>query len=407
MNVVFVAPYLGKFMLHCIQLLAQMEDVRLGLISHQPIEQIPPSLRDRIDGHFRIDNALDTAQLTIATRAFAEDWGKVDRLIGYLEQMQVQLADTRDRLGLEGMSGEVARNFRDKNRMKEVLRRAGVPVARQALIHRPGDALRFVAEVGYPVVLKPVAGMGSKATMRASDDAELFAALNQLMPRPEAPVQCEEFVTGEEHTCETVMVDGKPVWRTSTYYLPGPLKVLENPWMQYCVLLPREEQVHVRSFAPVNTAALRALGMTTGLSHMEWFLRADGSAVVSEVGARPPGVNIMALNSLVSGVDAWEQWLNVQIHGRWEMPAQRVCAAGSAFLRGMGRGRRVVAVEGIDALKAKLGPNLIDARWPIVGQPRSSGYEGEGWVIVRGDTTDQAVAALRAAVTTIKVRLGS
>ena len=36
-------------------------------------------------------------------------------------------------------------------------------------------------------------------------------------------------------------------------------------------------------------AALRALGLETGLTHMEWFRRADGSPIVSEVGARPPG----------------------------------------------------------------------------------------------------------------------
>ncbi len=406
MNVVFVAPYLGRHMVHCIDLLSQM-DVRLGIISHQAADQMPKAIRARLDGHFRIDNALDAGQLTIATRAFAKDWGRVDRLVGYLEQMQVQLADTRDRLGIEGMGGEVARNFRDKNRMKEVLRKAGVPVARQRLIKRAGDALSFVEEVGYPVVLKPVDGMGSKATLRANSDSELFQALNTLMPRPDAPVQCEEFVTGEEHTCETAMVDGKPVYRSSTYYLPGPLKVLENPWMQYCVLLPREQPEHVKRFAPVNTAALRALGMTSGLSHMEWFLRADGSPVVSEVGARPPGVNIMQLNSLVSGVDAWGQWLNVQVNNRWEMPDERVCAGGSAFLRGMGRGRRVVAVHGVEEVKAALGDHFVDARWPVVGQPRSSGYEGEGWVVVKASQTQDCVAALRKVVTTVRVELGA
>ncbi|MCB9677101.1 MAG: ATP-grasp domain-containing protein [Alphaproteobacteria bacterium] len=406
MNVVFVAPYMGQYMVRCIEILGQM-GVRLGVISHQPIEHIPPALRAHIDGHFRIDNSLDAGQLTIATRAFAKEWGRVDRLIGYLEQMQVPLADTRDRLGIEGMSGEIARNFRDKNRMKEVLRKAGVPVARQTLVKGPGDAAAFVEMVGFPVVLKPVDGMGSKATMRANDMDELWMALNQLMPTPETPIQCEEFVTGEEHTCETAMIDGKVVYRSSTYYLPGPLKVLENPWMQYCVLLPKEEQAHVKKFAPVNTKALHALGMQTGLSHMEWFLRADGSPVVSEVGARPPGVNIMRMNSIVSGVDAWGQWLNIQVNGKWEMPTKRQAAAGCAFLRGMGPGRRVVGMTGIDEMKAKLGDRLVDAKWPMVGQPRASGYEGEGWILVRGKTTDDAVDALRTVVTTVHVHMGA
>ncbi|MCA9567444.1 MAG: ATP-grasp domain-containing protein [Myxococcales bacterium] len=405
MNVVFVAPYLGAHMVHCLDILTQM-NVRVGVISHQASDAFPPALKKRLDGHFRIDNSMDSAQLALAVRAFKAQWGSVDRLIGYLEQLQIPLADARDSEDIPGMRGEVARNFRNKNRMKEVLRRAGVPVARQKLVKSPSDALAFVEEVGFPVVIKPVDGMGSKATARANDHDELYQILNQMMPRPDAPVQCEEFVTGEEHTCETAFIDGKPVWRTSTYYLPGPLKVLENPWMQYCVLLPKETQPHLERFAPINTAALQALGMQTGLSHMEWFLRADGTPVVNEVGARPPGVNIMRLNSITAGYDTWKAWLEIQCFGTWNMPQERTCAAGCAFLRGQGRGRRVARVEGVDALVRSLGASFVDAKWPVPGQPRSSGYEGEGWVIVRADTTDAAVQALRAVVTQVHVVLG-
>ena len=95
-------------------------------------------------------------------------------------------------------------------------------------------------------------------------------------------------------TLEAVTINGTTVWQSSTYYLPGPLQVLENPWMQYCVLLPREQsQPHVQQFAPVNRAALSTLGMHTGISHMEWFLQDNQQPIISEVGARPPGVNIM------------------------------------------------------------------------------------------------------------------
>ncbi len=406
MQVVFVAPYLGASMVHCLDLLCDME-VEVGVISHQPAASFPTAIKRRLAGHFRIDNALDPHQLALAVRAFKAQWGRVDRLLGYLEQLQIPLADARDIEDIPGMRGEVARNFRNKNRMKEVLRRAGLPVARQRLVTEPGDALAFAEEVGFPLVLKPVDGMGSKATQRVSDTAELYAALNRLLPRPGAPVQCEEFITGDEHTCETAFIGGKPVWRSSTSYLPGPLKVLENPWMQYCVLLERETPPHVERFAPLNTAALRALGMETGISHMEWFLREDGRPLINEVGARPPGVNIMRLNSVATGHDMWQAWLDIEVHHRWTMPSERRCAAGCAFLRGQGRGRRVVEVTGVEALQATLGDALVEARWPRPGQPRSNTYEGEGWVIVRGSTTDDALEALRATITTVRVVLGS
>jgi D-alanine-D-alanine ligase-like ATP-grasp enzyme len=406
-HVVFVAPYFGANMLAAIRAFAQLEGTRLGLVSAEPEDRIRAWLRPAIAGHFRVDDPLDAGQLAMATRAFQREWGRVDRLLGYLEQLQVPLALARDACGVEGMGAQVARRFRDKNLMKATLRDAGLPVARQALVHGAADALRFVAEVGYPIVLKPVSGLGSRDTQRASSDDELYAALNLLVPTPSAPCQAEEFVRGAEHTYEVASIGGEPVWRSSTAYLPGPLQVLENPWMQYCVLLPREvDAPPVRAFAETNAAALRALGMVDGLSHMEWFLRDDGTTVIGEVGARPPGVNIMAMNGLAHGVDLWAAWARLMVHKTWEVPAERSRAVGCAFLRGQGAGRVVRAIDGLDAARAKLGDRWIAEHLPRIGQPVADGYEGEGWVIVADETTAGVVDALRVLVTQTRVVRG-
>jgi hypothetical protein len=403
-HVVFVAPYFGASMVHCLGVLAQLEGVRLGIVTHEPEERIPAALRDRIAGHFRVPNTLDPDQLVLAARAFQKEWGRVDRLLGYLEQLTLPLAQAREVLGIPGMRPLAATNFRDKNRMKETLAKAGLPVARQARVTRVEDALRFVGAVGYPIVLKPLAGVGTKDTMRASTDEELLAALNVLLPTSQNPVQAEQFVSGQEHTFETVSIGGTPVWSSSTYYLPGPLQVVENPWMQYCVLYPREQLYPAaESFRSINAQALEALGMDTGLTHMEWFRQADASPVISEVAARPPGVNIMAMNGIAHGVDFWAKWARLMVHGTWEMPEQR-WACGCAFFRGQGRGRVVRAVDGLDEVLAELGDTVVQGQTPKVGQPRSSHYEGEGWAIVRHETTQGVVQALRALITRTQIQ---
>ncbi len=405
MNVVFVAPYFGPSMVHALRCFAAL-DVRLGVVTNEPKERIPADLRQRLDGHYQVKDAMDARQLVAAGRAFQREWGRVDRLEGYLEPLQVPLGDARDKLGIDGMRGEAARNFRDKNRMKRVLAKAGLPVARQARIERASDALRFVGEVGFPIVLKPLDGAGARDTVRASNEDELYAALNLLLPSPGKPVQAEEFVRGEEHTFERVMIDGEPVWSSSCYYLPGPLAVIENPWMQYCVLLPREQALpHVAKFDDVNRRALQALGMRTGLSHMEWFLRAGGQPVVSEVGARPPGVNIMPLMSAAHGADLWAHWARLMVARTWDLPP-RQWAAGTAFVRGQGHGQTIRAVHGLDALQERIGPLVVSSSLPQVGQPRRAHYEGDGWIIVRHPETRVVVDALRDIVTTLRVELG-
>jgi hypothetical protein len=60
--------------------------------------------------------------------------------------------------------------------------------------------------------------------------------------------------------------------------------------------------------SPDQREGAAALGIETGMSHMEWFLRADGSPIVSEVGARPPGVHLMPMMGMAHEVDMWAKW---------------------------------------------------------------------------------------------------
>ena len=405
-NIVIVAPFIGKTMRQCLAAFAGLENTKIGIISQQPEEALPARLQQRISGHMRVSDCLNSEQLTEATHRFNEQWGKVDRLIGYLEHLQTPLAETRTRLNIDGMQHQQALNFRDKNQMKDVLRRAGLPVAAQAKIHSAQDAQRFIEEVGYPIILKPLAGVGSKNTMRVRNERDLYRALNTLLPAPERPVQAEQFVRGEEHTLEAVTINGTTVWQSSTYYLPGPLQVLENPWMQYCVLLPREQtQPHVRRFAPVNRAALSTLGMHTGISHMEWFLQDNQQPIISEVGARPPGVNIMNLMAAAHEVDIWEKWARLSVYDEWNMP-ERKYAVGCAFLRGQGRGNTIRAIEGLEEAQEKVQGMVVSANLPSVGQLRSEHYEGDGWIIIRHPQTAGAVQGLRVLLQTISITLG-
>jgi hypothetical protein len=347
-------------------------------------------------------------------QAITSGVGRVDRLSGALEQLALPMAEVRDALGIEGMSAEVARRFRDKDRMKQVLRAHGVPVARSALATSPAELAAFIAQVGYPVIVKPPAGLGARNTHRLTgpDDLAAMAAAG-LAPSAAEPLQVEEFVRAREHTCETVTIRGQPVWRSGTRYFPTPLEVLETPWMKYCVLLAREDDApEFAQFQPINAAALDALfgasavsAAGTALTHMEWFLREDGTALVNEVGARPPGALIMPLMGLAHETNLFEDWAGLIALDRFT-PRPRRWAAGAAFFRGQGRGERVVSVSGLDEAIAQVGDALVELRAPKVGQPRAASYEGEGWATVRHATTEGVKQALLALIEGVQIRYG-
>ena len=400
----FVAPYLLEATARFAGSAARLPGVRLALITSEPADRLPAGLKEQLAGHWRVDDALDPRQIAEAAVGLGHQLGRVERVIGALEQLQVPLAQVREQLGIEGMDVPTALNVRDKARMKTVLRNAGVPCARHQLVRHPSEAQAFADAVGFPLVAKPPAGAGAQATYRLDDATALQAWLQALPPSPGDPALLEEFLVGEEHTYDSVTVGGETVWASIADYRPPPLEVLRNPWMQWTVLLPHDvdgpEYAGIHQLGP---KALRALGVTDAFTHMEWFRRPDGSVAVSEVAARPPGAQLSSMIGYVHDVDFYSAWAELLILQRFQPPARQF-AAGTAYLRGQGRGR-VRAVHGLEAMQRQIGHLVVEARLPQPGQPAASDYLGEGFVIVRDPDTDVVRDALQRIIGGVRVEL--
>ena len=401
----FVAPYLLDTTARFVQAAATLPAVKLALITCEPADRLPPGLRDSLAGHWRIEDGLDAGQIAGAVQGLGEQLGPVQRLLAVLEQLQVPLAQVRDHLGIPGMDVVTAANFRDKAQMKTVLRAAGVPCARYRLARDATDAADFARLAGFPLVVKPPAGAGAKSTFRIDTAGDLSGWLDMSPPSPERPALIEEFLTGEEGSYDSVMVDGQIVWDSFSDYLPTPLEVLRHPWMQWVVRLPRDiggpEYAGIRQVAPT---ALRALGLRSGLTHMEWFRRPDGTVAVSEVGARPPGAQITSMLCYVHDFDLYTAWARLMVDGSFEPPERR-WAAGTVYLRGQGAGQ-IKATHGLDALPPEVSSLVVDSRLPRPGRPSSGSYEGDGYITVRHPDTTVLTDALKVLVTTVRVELG-
>lgn len=405
-NVAFVAPFYLPATLRFLEAAAGLENVRLGVVTQEPIEKMPPSLRRRIAATARVEDALSAEGIHAGLRQLSAELGGIDRLLGALEDLQVPLGELRDTLGLPGMGAAAAHNFRDKSRMKDVLRAHGLPCARHALVRDQAEAAAFSAEQGFPLIVKPPAGSGARGTFRVETPEELRAAVAMSAPSPDRPTLIEEFVVGEEHSFDAVSVGGRLVWHSINHYLPSPLEVLREPWIQWCVLLPREvDSPRYEEIRRVAGPALDALGMETGLSHMEWFRRPDGTVAISEVGARPPGAQFVTLISHAHEFDLYRAWARLLVFDDFDPPA-RPYAAGAAYLRGQGHGR-VRRVAGLEEIASELGPICVEWRLPRPGQARSASYEGEGYIIVRHPRTEVVEEALGRIITRVRVELQS
>lgn len=402
--VIYAAPNFTENAVRFIQAFVEIPDITFGLITQEPLEWLRPDVRSDIAAHRRVEDVFSPDQLTTAAGSLAQELGPIHRILGAVEQLQAAIAVVRERMGIAGMNVETILNFRDKGRMKNLLRTAGIPCARHRTVASAAEARAFVSETGFPLVVKPPAGAGSQSTFKVNDAAQLEEAMQMLTPAPGHEVLLEEFMTGTEHSFDTFSLNGTPVFYTITHYFPNPLEVMREPWIQWQVLLPREaDSPEYEDIRRLAFRTLEALGMQTGMTHLEWFRRPDGSIAISEVAARPPGAQFPTLISRACDFDAIAAWARLMIFDTFPTLERRY-ASGAAYLRGQGQGR-VAAVHGLDQVEREVGHLITDTKIPQPGQEKSTSYEGEGYIIVRHPETAVVKRALDLIVSTVRVEL--
>lgn len=113
-----------------------------------------------------------------------------------------------------GPMPEAMAQLGDKNVARELARKADVPVVpgSEGLIKTEDEALDFAHEVGFPVLIKAVAGGGGRGMRVANNDLSLKSALQQAQAEAQAAfgngdVYLEKYISQPRHVEVQVMAD--------------------------------------------------------------------------------------------------------------------------------------------------------------------------------------------------------
>ncbi|MFD5485769.1 acetyl-CoA carboxylase biotin carboxylase subunit family protein [Streptomyces virginiae] len=198
--------------------------------------------------------------------------------------------------GARSISLDTALRFRNKSLQKDVVRSAGVPVARYETIPDIGELTSDFALPFDKAVLKPIAGAATSTTYQVSSSAELFQLSRRIRANRRAPrtFLLEEFIEGAEWNVDGVVWEGEIVFMSTGQYQDPLLTALtEKKTLQTSMFDPIEDKwVYDRS-EPLARRALKALGLRSGVFHMELFYdAAEDSLTFGECAARRGGALI-------------------------------------------------------------------------------------------------------------------
>ncbi|WP_331726310.1 ATP-grasp domain-containing protein [Streptomyces sp. NBC_00470] len=259
-----------------------------------------PYIRD----HVVVSDLSRTAAVAAAADALA---GRqhIGGIVTYDEFQLLTTAKIAEHLALLANSPAAVRACRDKATSRERLAAADVPSADFTWVESLQEAVRAADRMGFPVVLKPSSSAGSMGVTRADSvrdlarawDVAIDGAAHQGFEGHSGGVLVEEYLDGPEISVETLTDQGITtpiaVTRKSLGYAPyfletGHTVTGADP------LLP--------AVAPTAAAALRALGITHGISHVEMRLTPSGPRII-EVNARLGGDRIGQLVHHATGID--------------------------------------------------------------------------------------------------------
>lgn len=406
MNVLFLSPGFPSEMPLFVEGLAKVGATVVGL-GDQPAAALPENVRRILAHHIQASSLWDEQKTVREVLDFAKH-ARIDRVECLWEPGMILAARIREALGVPGMTVEQTIPFRDKEAMKAKLDRAGIRTPHHYRA-ATSDQVREAAErIGYPLIVKPIAGAGSADTYRVNDKNELDGILPML--RHVQEVSVEEFVEAEEFTFDTICHRGEIGYFNICWYRPRPLIAKTYEWMSPQTIALRDPFVdHLAPGREMGVRVLQALGYQDGYTHMEWYRKENGEAVFGEIGARPPGARTVELMNYACDIDVFVGWAEAICHGRFSQRIDRKYNAASIFKRAQGEGW-IRRVEGLDHFLGHHGRHVCVMDLLPVGAHRRDWKAvllSDGIVIVRHPELSRLIEIADAVGTDIRMFAGA
>lgn len=280
---------------YCLQSAAAGYDVAL-------IDSKPPTWQQHLVVDHEVADTRDPEAVVAAGLALAERH-TIAGVVTWDEYALVPTAALAARLGLPGNTVASMNAARNKATSRARFAEHDVPSAMSTCVDTLAHATAVAHRTGFPVVLKPASHAASIGVIRVNQPEELpaawaFASAGAGGQGTEGyGVLVEEYLSGPEISVECATLGGLTTPLTVTRKEVGYAPYFEETGHTVTADDPLLTEV-----GPVAVQAVRALGITDGVQHVEMRLTSTGPRII-EVNSRIGGDLIGKLVRLATGLD--------------------------------------------------------------------------------------------------------
>ena len=174
----------------------------------------------------------------------------------------------------------------NKYLMREKLQESGIEVPHFVKISSEKDYSK-VNELKLPFIIKPTDRSGSRGIYKITNKSQIKSALDSARSESfEKSAIAEEFIEGNEYSCEFISQNGKHHFLAITKkYTTGAPHFIETGHAEPSDLTDEQAATVLKTIEK----ALDALGIQNGASHSEFKVLPNGKIGIIEIGARMGG----------------------------------------------------------------------------------------------------------------------
>jgi len=213
------------------------------------------------------------------------------------------------RLGLPFPSPSAVAQTRNKFLSKQAWKRAEVACPEAAVVRNRAEISKFVDRVGKSVILKPLTGSGGELVFRCANHNDCLQAYDTMINRlskagenrlylqdPLAPgdldpiqdVVLEEFIPGQEYSCDFFLENGRLEVIRTAKKIPTAETQVGATTAAYVVPAELPAEIPAAVFVDQLYRAATALGLDRALCMVD-FIVSQGKAYLLELTPRPGG----------------------------------------------------------------------------------------------------------------------
>lgn len=317
MNFVYISPAFPKnFYQFCKRL--KENGVTVLTIGDTPYEQLSEELKESIDDYYQVYSMEDYQAMVKAMGYYIFNYGRIDWLESNNEYWLEQDAKLRTDFNITtGIQNNHIQDIKCKSKMKAFYKKAGVKTARYHMVSSLDKALKFIDEVGYPVVVKPDNGVGAAKTYKITNYQELEAFYNEDHP---TQYIMEEYINGMIVSYDGIANLQKEVIFETSHVFPNPIMDVVNNMSSMYYYSVRELPEDLKT---LGHACVKEFYTAGRCFHMEFFrlledkegLGKKGELIGLEVNLRTPGGYTPDMMNYANDIDVYKIYADMVVNG--------------------------------------------------------------------------------------------